>query len=90
MRRPDPLAHTRERTSLAFEACHRARGARRLAAGLVVRAAVVRIVAVVLVLAARAPERWGLNSVEVLNSNNKTTVGSANNTSLTLEIFPQR
>ena len=27
----------------------------------------------------RAPQRWGLNSVEVLNSNNRTTVGSANN-----------
>ena len=27
----------------------------------------------------RAGERWGLNSVEVLNSNNRTTVGSANN-----------
>jgi len=27
----------------------------------------------------RAGERWGLNSVEVLNSNNRTTVGSVNN-----------
>ena len=39
---------------------------------------------------ARADQRWGLNSVEVFNTNNRTTVGSANNTSLTLEIFPQR
>ena len=30
-------------------------------------------------LRSRAGERWGLNSVEVLNSNNRTTVGSANN-----------
>ena len=30
-------------------------------------------------VAARAGERWGLNSVEVLNSNNRTTVGSVNN-----------
>ena len=40
--------------------------------------------------AARADQRWGLNSVEVFNTNNRTTVGSANNTSLTLEISPQR
>ena len=39
---------------------------------------------------ARAGERWGLNSVEVLNSNNRTTVGSANNNSLTLGIPPER
>ena len=38
----------------------------------------------------RAGERWGLNSVEVLNSNNRTTVGSANNNSLTLGIPPER
>ena len=31
------------------------------------------------VCVARAGERWGLNNVEVLNSNNRTTVGSVNN-----------
>ena len=30
----------------------------------------------------RVDERWGLNSVDVLNSNNRTTVGSANNNKL--------
>jgi hypothetical protein len=38
----------------------------------------------------RAPQRWGLNSVEVFNTNNRTTVGSANKHYLTFEIFPQR
>ena len=52
-----PRTHTR--AHLAFEACHRARGARRLAAGLVVRAAIVRIVAVVLVLAAVGGDQPG-------------------------------
>ena len=27
----------------------------------------------------RAAERWGLNTVEVLNTNNRTTLGSVNN-----------
>ena len=31
-----------------------------------------------------------LNSVEVFNTNNRTTVGSANKHYLTFEIFPQR
>ena len=38
----------------------------------------------------RADQRWGLNSVEVFNTNNRTTVGSANKHYLTFEIFPQR
>ena len=39
---------------------------------------------------ARAAERWGLNTVEVLNTNNRTTLGSVNNNKLNVGLGAQR